>query len=111
MSNTVHNITDAQFAVEVLESTTPVLVDFWAPWCGPCKMVAPVLDEIVSEYGATLKVVKVNVDDNPDTPAQYGVRGIPTLLLFKQGQLAATKVGALTKTQLVGWLKEFGLEL
>lgn len=104
MNANIIQISDANFDAEVLKSSSPVLVDFWAEWCGPCKMIAPVLDEIANEYANRLKIVKVNVDHNPQTPAQYGVRGIPTLILFKQGNIAATKVGALTKSQLSQFL-------
>lgn len=98
------NATDASFENDVLKSDSPVLVDYWAPWCGPCKMVAPILDEIAGEYEGKLKIVKVNVDDNPGTAQKYGVRGIPTLSLFKGGSVEATKVGALSKSQLTAFL-------
>lgn len=105
MSNQhIVHATDASFEADVLQAELPVLVDFWAAWCGPCKMIAPVLDEIAEEYAGKLKVVKVDVDENRDAPAKYGVRGIPTLLVFKGGQLEATKVGALTKSQLVDFI-------
>ncbi len=103
-SQHIVHATDASFETEVLQSGLPVLVDFWAAWCGPCKMIAPVLDEIANEYAGKLKVVKVDVDENRDSPAKYGVRGIPTLLVFKGGKLEATKVGALTKNQLVDFI-------
>lgn len=100
------NVTDSQFESEVLQSDRPVLVDFWAEWCGPCKMLSPLVDEMAREYSDKLKVAKVNVDENDDVPAQYGVRSIPTLILFKSGQPEATKVGTLTKSQLQQFLDE-----
>lgn len=106
MSATISQVTDATFEEEVLKATDPVLVDFWAEWCGPCKMIAPVLDEIAKEFANKLKVVKVNVDENTETPAKYGIRGIPTLLLFKDGEMVAMKVGALSKTQLSAFVTE-----
>jgi thioredoxin 1 len=96
-------VSDDEFEDTVLKSEKPVLVDYWAEWCGPCKMIAPILDEVASEYGDQISVVKMNIDDNNNTPQHYGVRGIPTLMLFKDGEVEATKVGALTK----GQLKEF----
>ena len=104
MSEHIHYVTDGNFDVEVLQCQTPVLVDYWAEWCGPCKMIAPVLDEIANEYAGRLKVAKLNIDDNQNTPASYGVRGIPTLMLFKNGNIAATKVGALSKSQLSAFI-------
>lgn len=101
---TVKTTTDAAFDTEVLGASRPVLVDFWAEWCGPCKQVAPVLEELASQFGETLDVVKVNIDENPGTPTKYGVRGIPTLMLFKNGELVDQKVGALPKSRLVDWV-------
>ncbi|HUY69264.1 MAG TPA: thioredoxin TrxA [Alphaproteobacteria bacterium] len=99
-------VTDAGFENDVLKAPGPVLVDFWAEWCGPCKMVGPILDEIAGEMQGQLTIVKMNVDENPMTPSKFGIRGIPTLMLFKGGQLAAQKVGALPKPALQAWLKE-----
>ncbi|MEL6964370.1 MAG: thioredoxin TrxA [Pseudomonadota bacterium] len=98
--------TDSSFETDVLKSDTPVVVDFWAEWCGPCKAIAPHLEELASEKGTEIKVAKVNIDDNPLTPTKYGVRGIPTLMLFKDGELAATKVGAVPKSKLFEWVDE-----
>lgn len=103
-SAAIKNTSDATFDADVLKSETPVLVDYWAEWCGPCKMIAPILEQVSQDYGARLQIAKMNVDDNPDVPAKYGIRGIPTLMLFKEGKLAATKVGALTKAQLTAFL-------
>jgi thioredoxin 1 len=99
-------ITDDSFDADVLKSGRPVLVDFWAEWCGPCKQIGPWLEEISSEMGERVTVAKLNIDDNPGTPTRYGVRGIPTLMLFKDGKVAATKVGAMPKSQIVAWLNE-----
>ena len=104
MSEKIIHITDDTFEQEVLQSQTPVLVDYWAEWCGPCKMIAPALDQIASEYQGRLKVAKLNIDENQSTPPKYGIRGIPTLMLFKNGNLEATKVGALSKTQLAAFI-------
>tara|TARA_R110002074_G_scaffold36111_12_gene98457 strand:+ start:306 stop:626 length:321 start_codon:yes stop_codon:yes gene_type:complete len=98
-------VTDASFKEDVLDSSGLVLVDFWAEWCGPCKQIAPALDEISQEMGENLKVAKVNIDENPGTPSKYGVRGIPTLMLFKDGQIAATKVGASPKSVIEDWIR------
>lgn len=106
MSEHIVHVSDASFDADVLNADLPVLVDFWAEWCGPCKMIAPVLDEIASEYAGKLKVCKVDVDANPDIPPKFGIRGIPTLILFKGGSAEATKVGALSKSQLVDFIKE-----
>jgi len=104
VSDSVLHVTDADFNDTVIKSGTPVLVDYWAEWCGPCKMIAPVLDEIATEYAGKLTVTKLNIDDNPATPQHYGVRGIPTLMIFKDGEVEATKVGALTKSQLADFI-------
>lgn len=106
MSQHVVHVSDASFDADVLNSDIPVLVDFWAEWCGPCKMIAPVLDEIATEYAGKLKVCKVDVDANPEIPPKFGIRGIPTLILFKGGSAEATKVGALSKSQLIDFIKE-----
>ena len=105
MSKVLH-INDADFESVVVNSDIPVLLDFWAPWCGPCKMIAPVLDELAPEFAGKVKIVKMNVDDNQATPAQFGVRSIPTLLLIKNGQVVATQVGALPKTQLANFINQ-----
>ncbi|MFT2112183.1 thioredoxin TrxA [Marinomonas sp. 2405UD68-3] len=105
MSDNTVQITDAQFSEEVLNSDVPVLVDFWAPWCGPCKMIAPVLEDIADDYEGKLKVVKLNVDDNQETAPKYNVRGIPTLLIIKNGEVVATKVGAVSKSQLAEFVE------
>ena len=100
MSQQIAHVTDDQFDSEVLKSGEPVLVDFWAEWCGPCKMIAPILDELASTYEGRLKVAKINIDHNPKTPRNYNVRGIPTLMIFKDGKVEATQIGAVSKTQL-----------
>ena len=104
MSEQIVHVTDDSFESDVLKSSQPVLIDYWAEWCGPCKMIAPVLDEIAEEYSGRLKVAKLNIDDNPNTPPRYGIRGIPTLMLFKDGEVEATKVGAVSKSQLVAFI-------
>lgn len=105
MSNTL-KISDDSFDADVIASTEPVLVDYWAEWCGPCKMVAPVLEELAATYTGRLKVAKLNIDENSGTPPKYGIRGIPTLMIFKNGEVAATKVGALSKSQLITFIDE-----
>ena len=99
-------VSDASFAADVLESDVPVVVDFWAEWCGPCKQISPALEDIAGEMGGRITVAKLNIDDNPQTPAKYGVRGIPTLMLFKGGEVASMKVGALPKGKIVDWINE-----
>ncbi|MCG6861674.1 MAG: thioredoxin TrxA [Chromatiaceae bacterium] len=104
MSERIVHVTDDSFEQEVLQSSNPVLVDYWADWCGPCKMIAPVLDEIADEYDGKIRVAKLNIDENPNTPPRYGIRGIPTLMLFKEGEVEATKVGAVSKSQLTAFI-------
>lgn len=104
MSTHITYLTDDSFEQEVLQSTVPVLVDYWAEWCGPCKMIAPILDEVAKEYDGRVKVAKLNIDENQNTPPKYGIRGIPTLMLFKNGNVEATKVGALSKSQLTAFI-------
>ena len=104
MSDSIVHVTDDSFEDEVLKSPQPVLVDYWADWCGPCKMIAPVLDEIADEYAGRLKIAKLNIDENSKTPLQYGIRGIPTLMLFREGEVEATKIGAVSKSQLTAFI-------
>ena len=104
MSKNIIHLSDATFETEVLQSTVPVLVDYWAEWCGPCKMIAPILDEICKDYDGKLKIAKLNIDENAQTPAKFGIRGIPTLMIFKNGNVEATKVGALSKSQLTTFI-------
>ncbi|MEI6543426.1 MAG: thioredoxin TrxA [Methylococcales bacterium] len=104
MSDSVLHVSDSEFNESVINADGPVLVDYWAEWCGPCKMIAPILDAIADEYADKLTVVKINIDENPQTPQHYGVRGIPTLMLFKDGEVQATKVGALSKAELAKFL-------
>jgi thioredoxin 1 len=103
-SELIKHVSDASFDTEVIRSDKPVLVDYWAEWCGPCKMIAPILDEVSKDYDGRLQIAKLNVDENRDVPAKFGIRGIPTLMLFKDGELAATKVGALSKAQLTAFI-------
>ncbi|MCE2746179.1 MAG: thioredoxin TrxA [Burkholderiales bacterium] len=103
-SDLIKHVSDASFDSDVLKTDGPVLVDYWAEWCGPCKMIAPILDDLSSEYQGKLKIAKMNVDENSETPAKYGIRGIPTLMLFKNGAVVATKVGALSKSQLAAFI-------
>ena len=104
MSKNIIHLSDATFETEVLQSSVPVLVDYWAEWCGPCKMIAPILDEISKDYEGKLKIAKLNIDENAQTPARFGIRGIPTLMIFKNGNVEATKVGALSKSQLTTFI-------
>ena len=105
-SDLIKHVTDASFEADVLQSAQPVLVDYWAEWCGPCKMIAPILDEVSAAYEGKLNIAKMNVDDNREIPAKFGIRGIPTLMLFRDGQLAVTKVGALSKAQLIAFIDQ-----
>jgi len=104
VSETIQHVNDQNFEEQVLQADRPVLVDYWAEWCGPCKAIAPILEEIADEYGDRIRIAKVNIDENPDVPARFGIRGIPTLMLFKNGHVEATKVGALSKSQLTAFL-------
>ena len=106
MSDSIKNVTDSSFESDVLNSDIPVLVDYWAEWCGPCKMIAPLLDEAAKQYQGRVMIAKLNVDENPETAAKFGIRGIPTLMLFKDGKAAATIVGAMSKSQLSAFLDE-----
>ncbi len=105
-SELIKHVTDATYEADVLQTAQPILVDYWAEWCGPCKMIAPILDEVSAAYAGKLQIAKMNVDENRDIPAKFGIRGIPTLMLFKDGQLAATKVGALSKAQLTAFIDQ-----
>jgi thioredoxin 1 len=104
VGNSIVHTSDASFSIDVLKSETPVLLDFWAEWCGPCKMIAPILDEIAEEYKGRVKIAKINIDENPQTPPKFNIRGIPTLILFKNGTVEAQKVGAVSKSQLAAFL-------
>ncbi len=106
MSDSIKHVTDASFEADVLQSELPVLVDYWAEWCGPCKMIAPILEEAAAKYQGRVIIAKVNVDENPDSAAKYGIRGIPTLMLFKDGKVSSTKVGALSRAQLQAFLDD-----
>jgi len=106
MSDNIIHVSDDSFEQEVLQSEKPVLIDYWAEWCGPCTMIAPILEEVASEYSDKIRVAKLNIDENPATPPKYGIRGIPTLMLFKNGEVEATKVGAVSKAQLAAFLDE-----
>ncbi|MCK6425427.1 MAG: thioredoxin TrxA [Burkholderiaceae bacterium] len=105
-SDLIKHVSDASFEQDVIQSDKPVLVDYWAEWCGPCKMIAPILDDVAGQFGEKLQIAKMNVDENRNVPAQFGIRGIPTLMIFKNGQLAATRVGALSKAQLTDFINQ-----
>ncbi|MFN9727794.1 thioredoxin TrxA [Acidovorax sp.] len=105
-SELIKHLSDASFEADVLQASTPVLVDYWAEWCGPCKMIAPILDEVAGAYQGKLQIAKLNVDENREVPAKFGIRGIPTLMLFKDGKLSATKVGAMSKAQLTAFIDQ-----
>jgi thioredoxin 1 len=109
MGTATTTVTDANFATEVLGNSKPVLVDFWAEWCGPCKQIAPALEQIATELGGKVTVAKLNIEESPTTPSRYGVRGIPTMMLFKDGQMASMKVGAMPKQKILEWLNEAGV--
>jgi thioredoxin 1 len=104
MSDAIKHVTDSSFEADVLQAGKPVLLDFWAEWCGPCKMITPILEEVAKEYGDKIQIAKINVDENQEIPAKFGIRGIPTLILFKNGEIAAQKVGALAKSQLTAFI-------
>ena len=106
MSNLIKAVNDANFETEVLKSGTPVIVDFWAEWCGPCKQLAPVLEEVAAEVGDTAQIAKINVDESSEVPGKYGIRSVPTLIMFKNGEVVSTKVGSLPKSALLSWIKE-----
>ena len=107
---TTKKVTDESFEQDVLKADTPVLVDFWAEWCGPCKQIAPALEQIAQELGGRVTIAKINIEDSPTTPSRYGVRGIPTLMLFRDGQMASMKVGAMPKAKILEWLQEAGVQ-